>query len=445
MKQEKEQHLVDAVIQATGQPVDLTVAQQLGYGITAQYKRKNYDDLTARKKFHDSQFGDKKTTIGSDGELLHRDHKAAERKYGKEKASLHQAEGDHIDTIKDVYSRHKDNPFLKDEDIKAVVNRQKNLQELSKKENASKGGDSEIQRGIKDKNLKRVIKGVKAQAGTDLQLAGRTAKNAAVAVGTVTVAATGAAVEAGKETALITLTVSGLNNLAAVGSGQKDLESALRDVALDTADSFVSGAGVRMAQEVMAGIAEVAGAEQFANFMANDFPSAEIAMTVMTVATVKRYLDGEISGEDCAIQLIANAAGTLAYQLGGMIGGPAGAVIASVVATQITNTILEYRQEKKIQKDRAAEINSVLSQAVLEIAHQKEELAACVEADLKRWDDIISEGFDTILRSAAQQDTAGITQGLDAILSLFNAEVLYPTLEEFDRDFYDLDAPPLVL
>lgn len=63
MKQEKEQHLVDAVIQATGQPVDLTVAQQLGYGITAQYKRKNYDDLTARKKFHDSQFGDKKQLL----------------------------------------------------------------------------------------------------------------------------------------------------------------------------------------------------------------------------------------------------------------------------------------------------------------------------------------------------------------------------------------------
>ena len=144
-------------------------------------------------------------------------------------------------------------------------------------------------------------------------------------------------------------------------------------------------------------------------------------------------------------EAIVSGAGILAYQLGTVIGGPAGAVVASMITTQITNTILEYRQEKKIQRAREAEISRVLSHAMAEISHQRDLLKNYAREELERWDNTIDTGFGIILRSAVDQDADGVARGLNTILALFNTQVLYPSLEAFDRDFYDLDAPPLIL
>lgn len=434
-----------AILQSLEKGVDLTAAQQLNLGVTPNYIRRNYDSQAAHRAFHDAQFGDKKVITGPNGEILHRSQTAARNKYGAQRASYHQAQADHIDPINNVYERWKDNPFLTDGDIKEVVNRMKNFQESSRHDNASKKASSEIQEGFQNHDAKKVLRGLKTQAETDALLTGRTVKNAAGAVTSIVKNKSGEAIKAGKETALVALTVSGLHNLADLASGEKDLETALKDVAIDTATSFASGTGLRITQEVVAGIATIVGADPVANIVAGGFPVAEVAAAAMTAKCVIQYLDGEISGEDCAAQILVSGAGILAYQFGTMIGGPAGAVVASIIATQITNTIVEYQQEKKIQRARDAEISRVLSHAMAEISHQRDLLEGYVKAELKRWDDTVNAGFEIILQSAVDQNVDSIAQGLNTILALFNTQVLYPSLEAFDRDFYDLDAPPLIL
>ena len=447
MRHKKDTDIV--IITATKDPVEPAASQLPDYGVGATYERNLYDSHAARENFHRAQFDGKKTITGADGETLHKSHSAAKSKYGAARASYHQAEADHKDPLKNIHTRAEKNPVLKrlltDADIKEIGNRGGNFQELSKHENTSKGKKSELRRGLETKDPKRVIDGVKTQAETDLLLTGRAVKNATTAAVSITQHAAEAAVTAGTETALITLTVSGLNNLACVASGQKDLETALKDVAADTVSSFASGAGVRMTQEAVAGIANALGATQAANFIANEFPSAEIAMAVMTCNTVKQYLDGRISIEDCAVQIIANGAGTLAYQLGMAVGGPAGAVVASVVMTQITTAVIEYRQEQKLLKEQAAEAERLLAHAASEIARQREQLRSLVRKESTRWEHTINTGFEVVLCSAANHDVSGISRGLNMILHEFNETVLYPSLNDFDRDFYDLDAPPLIL
>lgn len=426
-------------ITAAQNPVDLTVSDQFDYGVTPDYKRQNYDSQAARENFHKSQFGNKKTTISSDGKVVHKSHKAAENKYGKKHASSHQAEADHRDPLKNIHERVENDPIkrslLTDEDIKEIGNRNSNYQELSKQENASKGAQSEIQRGIETHDLKRTVKGVQTQAETDVLLTCRAAKNAAVAVGTITANAVGDGIQAGKDAALITLTVSGLNNLACVAKGEKDLGDALEDVAKTAADSFINGAGVRMAQDVVVSIANTCGAEPLANFVANGIPAAEIAMATMTINTVKQYLDGKLSAEDCVCNILKQGAGTLAYQMGFAIGGPAGAIIASVVVTQISTAITEYRQEQKIQKARAAELDHLLSCAKAEIAQQHDYLRDYVQKELGRWDDAIDDGFKQIISSAVDNNNNGIVMGLNTILGLFGSRAYYQSVDEYKRDF----------
>lgn len=445
MELEKDVQTELTILTALGKEVDLTAAQQIHLGVSPEYVRKNYDSQSAHKAFHDSQFGDKKVITGPNGEILHRSQAAAKSKYGDKRASYHQAQADHIDPINNVYERWKDNPFLTDEDIKEVVNRMKNFQESSRHDNASKKATSEFQEGIQSRDIGKAVKGIKTQVETDVQLTGRAAQNAAKAVSEIAKSKSGEALKTGRDAALVALTVSGLHNLAALSSGEKDLETAVKDVAIDTASSFVSGTGLRMTQEIVAGVANIVGADHVTNFVANGIPVAEIAAAAMTARCVVQYLNGEITEEDCAAQILISGAGILAYQLGAAIGGPAGAVVASVITAQITNTILEYRQEKKIQQARDAEISRVLSHAMREISHQRDLLEDYVKKELDRWDDTVNTGFDTILQSAVDQNADGVARGLNIILALFNTQVLYPSLEKFDCDFYDLDAPPLIL
>lgn len=444
MRETKEITTTLAIIKATETPVDLTVSDQFEYGITSEYARKNYDSQIARKNFHESQFQNGKTTTDAKGEILHKSHKAATNKYGTKRASYHQAEADHKDPLKNIHERVEKDPFkrafLTDEDIKEVGNRKKNFQELSKHENASKQDKSELQRGIESHDIKRAAKGLYTQTETDILLTGRAAKNAAVAFGTIAVDATSVAIKAGKETALVTLTVSGLNNLARIAAGEKDLETAIKDIASETVSSFASGAGVKMTQEIVAGIANVCGKEQITNAIAQKLPAAEIAMAAMAINTVRQYLDGNLSAEECVFQIISNGAGTCAYQLGMLIGGPAGAIVTSVIVTQIANAIVEYKQMKKIAAAREAEINNVLREAMSEIVCQRTALKEYFEAEKKRWDDTIDYGFSVILSSALEWDPSGITDGLNMILSLFGKQVLFPTTESFVQALYS-DEP----
>ena len=50
------------------------------YGVTPEYDRKSYDSPTARKSFHEGQFGDDKTITDASGTTLHRSHNAAVKK-----------------------------------------------------------------------------------------------------------------------------------------------------------------------------------------------------------------------------------------------------------------------------------------------------------------------------------------------------------------------------
>ncbi len=247
-------------------------------------------------------------------------------------------------------------------------------------------------------------------------------------------------IHVGASAAMVSLTVSSLNNICYVASGKKDLESALRDVGSDTANSAVSAMGLDATQKIISRIAEKTDAKQLAAITKQQLPVAEIALATMVAGSVSRYLDGEISGEDCVIEILLNGAGTYAYQLGALVGGPVGAVVASVIVTQIANTIVEYRQIKKIAAAKDAEVNTILRDAMAEIVNQRNEIKEYFDKEGKRWDDTIDNGFALILSSALEQNSTGITSGLNMILSLFNTHAYYQNLEEFDEDFFNPES-----
>lgn len=364
---------------------------------------------------------------------------------------------DHIQPI-DVFNERYAGK-LSAEDARRIVNSDYNLALTNEALNKAKGGSTNAQYLYKQfrdgtpENITTSINMLSSQVEADVhieieveitkfrrQLEAKTQSQNAKRLIETTGKATSETIHTGASAALVSLTVSGLNNLAYIASGKKDLKSALRDVGRDTANSAVSAAGMDATQKIISGIADKAGAKPLATITKQQLPIAEIALANMIAGSVSRYLDGEISGEDCVIEIFLNGAGTYAYQLGMLLGGPAGAIATSVVVTQIANVIVEYRQMKKITEAREAEINNVLREAMSEIVSQRTALKEYFEAEKKRWDDTIDYGFSVILSSALEWDPSGITDGLNMILSLFDQQVLFPTTEGFVQALYS-DEP----
>lgn len=254
----------------------------------------------------------------------------------------------------------------------------------------------------------------------------------------------GKAVNAGTASALIALTISSCNNLAQIAAGEKSIGEAVKDIAFDSGSSFVSSAGVSLMQDGVVNICKEYASKDIAKFVAQDLPIAEITTAVMVGRSVLRCLDGEITEEECATEIILNGAGYFAFKIGMLCGGPAGAVVASLIVSQISATVLKYQQEKKIAAKRMAQFNRIVSDALIALEKQKDILADFREKEREKLAKAFNTGFEYIQISILQNNVNGITDGLNCILSVFNEKCAFQSLDEFN-DFFDNEETVLVL
>lgn len=254
----------------------------------------------------------------------------------------------------------------------------------------------------------------------------------------------GKAVNAGTASALIALTISSCNNLAQIAAGEKSIGEAVKDIAFDSGSSFVSSAGVLLMQDGVVNICKEYASKDIAKFVAQDLPIAEITTAVMVGRSVLRCLNGEITEEECATEIILNGAGYFAFKIGMLCGGPAGAVVASLIVSQISATVLKYQQEKKIAAKRMAQFNRIVSDALIALEKQKNILADFREKEREKLAKAFNTGFEYIQLSILQNNVDGITDGLNCILSVFNEKCAFQSLDEFN-DFFDNEEAVLVL
>ncbi|GHV48138.1 hypothetical protein FACS1894204_12200 [Synergistales bacterium] len=231
------------------------------------------------------------------------------------------------------------------------------------------------------------------------------------------------------------LTVSGINNFIAMAQGDKNLQEAVMEIATDSTASFASAAGLSLTQAALTNFASEAIAKQI-------MPVAQIATTsVMIGRSVIKCVNGEISGEDCAVEMLMSGVGLLAFKVGMSMGGSAGAIVASFVASAICNAVIEYRSITKLSQEKLSKVNSLADAALREMEHQRNELKALIAEHFEEWDEKVGRGFDQMISSAIDNNADGIASGLNSILSAVGQQgVKFSTAEEFDDFFMDENA-----
>lgn len=446
MEEEKKRKEERVIKDLAGEATVLKLPKESPYGVTQKYDRSKYDSPKARKEFHDRQFGGKKTVRDADGTLLHRNADAAKRKYGKEKASEHAAQADHIDPVADVHKRHKRNGYITDEDIKEVVNRSDNFEEKSAHDNTSKGKSSEIKDGLdptKEKTLKKrahqVGKGASAQAKTDILIAKKTVEHMADEF------------LSGAKDALVAsaipLVIRGTQDLMRVAKGDMTMEEAVEDVGQLGLSIAASGGTVRTVTVGLGGMLKVSENSTLKKFADVTQIGNVLIIGSIVVRAAGKYLDGEVDAEgffkEVGQESLSLAAGMLASKavtavLGGAaVGGPV--TIAPMLAAMAASAACQeiYAQAERVSREKKdnEDIRHIAAAASAAIQEQQRELRRMMDEDHAHWADEMNEIFQGIAAGLASNDLKQINPGLRNLSKSFSSQLsLYDTGEALIDD-----------
>lgn len=398
------------------------ISKENPYGITKQYDRTLYDDQTAHKKFHDSQFGDKQTITTEDGQILHRHAKAAKAKYGKARASYHSAQADHIDPIKNAHNRIKNSPLgvmTTDEDFKEVINSQDNFQEKSAHDNASKQAQSG---------------GIQAEIKTDLRILQKSAQNI------------GKEFSQGAKDALaasaIPLVIRGSQDLLRVAKGEMSLQEAADDVGKIGISVAASGGTVRVTSFALS-----SALKDNTNPLIQKISNVNQIGTVLVIGSIivratGKYLDGEVdasgffkeiteSGLSLASGMLASKAAVALFGSSAVAAPVLAAMIASAACSEICSYTKKMEEEKKANK----EIRIIATDATAAIQQQQEELYQLLEKDHQRWAQQMTDIFQIIADGLTNSDLGKTNEGLRQLLTVYNCNVkLYGKEDSLTED-----------
>ncbi|MGF6991571.1 hypothetical protein M2150_002850 [Lachnospiraceae bacterium PM6-15] len=452
MNQKKETELLEALV--SNQLLDMLKGLENNrYGITQEYNRDNraklWDDNKAKQLAKDNAFGDKKTYKDPiSGDTLHYKSQNAKNKYHMknkdgEKISTayakHVAESDHTIALKEYHKRVKKIPFLDDEDLKYLANKQSNLKVISKRLNTKKGSKSDLEL-LSDNELslsgKKALLKTKAVAEIDAAAATTiiTAKNIGheALKGGIDILSASA----------VPLVVESVGNLCAIVNGEKEAKEAICDIGELTVSIGRKGAKTRVVSIGVINIFESSDKEILQNLGKSGQVTNMIIVAEVIQGSVIKLLSGDISGKEFMTEICDKGVGTLTSQVSSLaakillpksvIAVALGSLIISTACTEL------YNAAKKINEFKNIELNaSVIAQASLEeMERQRDVLKKIYEDERIKDEERFILGYKQMHEGALNGSVQDVVEGLGNVLDFFSKDVMYKTQEGFDRDFF---------
>lgn len=433
-----------------------------------------WDSAKGKAEYRDKMFGEKQTYDDPvSGKTLHRSQTAAQNKYHMKnsegvhvssKWAEHSAEVDHINALKDVHKKVKNNPFLTDDDFKNIMNSDENYRILSKSDNTAKGAKNDWQ-VILDKNNGMSVDGrvqmakqkVKADAAINSRFASKTAENA------------GREFIAGSKDMLIDsaipLTAEAVRRMVHVVQGDESLEDAVKGMAKTTMDIAVAGGSKRLIKDVVSAQLEANKSAALQSVLNSSHLSQILSVSMIVKESAVRYINGEINETEFFEEVGEKGTSMVAGMIGGQVGREIGEIVGSIIGTAVlpgigtavgytaggvvgevlgviittaacSAIVSVFHTSKNLEQYRLkeAQINRLEKEALREMENQRKRFADIVQQEYQIWDETIQSSFDQILRCACEEtyDLQGVTEGLDRILSVFGKKVRFNSMDEYE-------------
>lgn len=421
-----------------------------------KYTRSLLDDGAAKRNIKVDAF--KKGVQVKDpytGDVLTLTKAEAKMKYGSE-WTKHLAEADHKISLERRYEQTKNNPWLSNDDVKASSNSADNLEVVSRKFNNAKRKRSNEDFVTDDEYLaktdvklsksgkeKAIASEKKAEAALKKRDRHDTVKN---------IAKTGhqAGVAAAKNAGVTGLTVSGIMNLTAVVKGEKDVDEALKETLVDggkaAATGYLMGGGLTTVSHTLS-----SSSSSFLKALSeSNVPGKVITAVMLTGDTLKRYGNGEITTQECMLELgekglnfattgYAMAVGQALIPIP-IVGGAIGALVGSTLTSKYYHDLITTLQTKQLEHEERLRIIEECKKASEECRKFRRELEEYLESYFKDYEDCFNEALADIKISFEIGDVDGVISGANQITKKLGGTVNYENMEEFE-DFLTDDRP----
>lgn len=429
-----------------------------------QTRRAYYDDGKAHKEAIDNAFSSGKTVRDPySGAKLVKKQKDAKLQFGEDWQN-HSAEADHIDPLSQVAKRTEKNPFLTTDDIREIGNNEDNFQVLSRKLNQNsslgKGGSTQeewgdnatsmgelegnLESGESIEDVKKQIKetGKAAEKRNNSRAKKTSIKNA---VGTVHEAGKAGAQNAG----VTTLTMSGIMNVVSVIKGEKSGEDAVADTIKDGAKAAVTGYAMGGGLTAVSQTLSYSSSDFIQGLAKSNVPGKIITAVIVTGDTLKKWGQGEITTQECLIQLGDKGLNmaTMGYSMVvgqalipiPIVGGAVGALVGSMLTSTYYNNLINTLQTRELEHQERLRIIADCQAAVEQTKAFREELESYIDSYFQEYRECFDNALSTMHLAYQAGDADGMIISANEITRKLGGQVHYDTIDEF-KSFLDDDS-----
>lgn len=417
--------------------------------------RKLYDSGVAKKNVKSKSFSENSKVIDpyTGDELLLR--KAdAKRIYGND-WQKHLAEGDHINPIEKVYDKCKNNPWLTNDDIKDIANSEENLQTVSRKFNNAKRSRTN-EEFVNDENYlkktgveinedgkRRAIEsGEKSQIKLN-QIEKVKSKKRILETGH------NAGKDAAKNSGMTAITMSGIMNITSVIKGEKTAQEAIKDTAVDGGKAAVTGYVMGNGLTVVSHSLSASSSKFISALSSANVPAKAISAVTLMGNTFKRYGQGEITTQECIIELGEKGVNlaTTGYSMAvgqalipvPVVGAAVGALVGSMLTSKYYNELVSTLKRKELEHQERQRIMFECKIAQEQIKLFRAEMESYLKSYFKDYQDCFDDALLEMQISFQMGDADGMILGANKITKKLGGKVNYESVEEF-KDFLNTDS-----
>ncbi|MDR2518435.1 MAG: hypothetical protein LBD13_03355 [Spirochaetaceae bacterium] len=251
-----------------------------------------------------------------------------------------------------------------------------------------------------------------------------------------------AGIESAKAGALIGGGVSVVKNVVAMASGEKSPEEAALAVAKDTgtaaATSYVTGFG----GSLIAGAMRNAENATIRTLSKTSLPAMIVSAAVEAGKTLGKYLNGEIDGTECLVELGEKGTGMISSAcfaalgqmvipipvVGALVGGMAGYVLNSALYKHVAGAL----QGAKLAREERIRIEAECEEAIKRIRESRAAMEAVISEYLAGHKAVFQAAFDDMKAALQLGDIDGFIAGANAITCKLGGKPQFNTFSEFD-------------
>lgn len=374
--------------------------------------------------------------------------------YG-DKWTEHLAEVDHIKPLERIYDETRNNPWLTNDNIRDIANDEHNLQVTSRKINNAKRSRTNEELANDTEYQRQVGLDLSEQDRQNLRASGRgadkwTKKQELIETGK-NIVKTGhqAGMQGAKTAGTTALTMSGIMNVVSVIKGEKTGEEAIVDTIKTGGKAAVTGYAMTGGLTVVSNTLTASKSKFVRGLAQSNIPGKVITAVMVTGDTLKKWGNGEITTEECLIELgdkglnmltmgYATAIGQTLIPIP-VVGGAIGALVGSMLTSSVYNHLIGELQRRKFEHEERLRIIAECQAMAEQTKAFRKELESYLDEYFRDFRDCFDSALSSMSFSFETGDADGVIAGANEITRKLGGEVRFETVSEF-ASFLDDDT-----